>query len=197
MLNYLSFDDLFAPAKTSVRSLARGEFLFQKGDRSTHLFTVRDGCVRLVRYSREGDAIVMHTARAGDSVAEASLFFDTYHCHAEAMSPSTVVCYDKKNIYAILRDSPEKSMACIALFSRQVRNLRALLEVRAIHTARERVLLYLLLRADPETMTMKVSGTVKEMAQDLAITHETLYRTLANLEKEGKITRAGNFIKIR
>lgn len=196
-MNQVSFDELFASAKTSVKSLVKGEFLFQKGDPSTHLYMVLDGCVRLVRYSREGDAIIMHSARTGDSVAEASLFSDTYHCNAEAMTPSTVACYDKKSILGILRDSPERSMACIALYSREVRNLRALLEVRAIRSARERVLLYLLLQADPQTMAVRVSGTIKEMAQDLAITHETLYRTLANLEKEGKIARTGSLIKIR
>jgi CRP-like cAMP-binding protein len=195
-MNHLSFGELFAAARTGGRTLAQGEFLFQKNDGSTHLYTVLDGCVRLVRYSRQGDVIVLHTARSGDSLAEASLFSDTYHCDAEAVLPSTVACYDKKSILAILRKSPEKSLACIALFTRQVRSLRALLEVRSIRSARDRVLHYLLLHADPETMTVNVSGTVKDMALDLAVAHETLYRTLATLEMEGKISRRGGAIKI-
>ncbi|MFO7605705.1 MAG: Crp/Fnr family transcriptional regulator [Desulfurivibrionaceae bacterium] len=195
-MNHLSFGELFAEAGTGGKSLAPGEFLFKKGDSAIHLYTVQTGCVRMVRFSREGDPVVMHTARAGDGLAEASLFSPIYHCDAEAVLPSTVICYDKKIIVAILRDSPEKALACIALFSRQVRSLRTLLEVRSIRSARDRVLHYLMLLANPETMTVRVSGSAKEMAQNLGMAHETLYRTLAALEREGMISRSDGSIKI-
>jgi CRP-like cAMP-binding protein len=195
-MNHLSFGELFQEAGTDSKSLAQGEFLFQNGAASTHLYTVLDGCVRMVRFSWDGVPVVMHTACAGDGLAEASLFSPIYHCDAEAILPSTVACYDKKIIMAILRDSPEKALACIALFSRQVRSLRTLLEVRAIRSARERVLHYLMLQADPETMTLSLGGSVKAMAHDLAMASETLYRTLAGLEKEGKISRSPGVIKI-
>jgi CRP-like cAMP-binding protein len=191
------FDELFAVARSPDKFLARGEFLFRKGDAATHLYTVTDGCVRMVRFSGEGNAVVMHTARAGISLAEASLFSPIYHCDAEAVEPSTVACYDKKRILAILRESPEKNLACIALFAGRVRNLCALLEIRAIRSARERVLHYLLLHANADTMEVILEGSVKAMANDLALAHETLYRTLATLEKEGKISRGEGIIKIR
>jgi CRP-like cAMP-binding protein len=195
-MHNFSFDELFGPARIGDKSLKPGEFLFQKGDTATHLYTVLKGCVRMVRFSCEGAAVVMHTARTGDSLAEAALFSEVYHCDAEAMLPSIVACYDKKCILAILHDSPEKSMACIALFSRQVRSLRALLEVRSIRSARGRVLHYLLLHSEPDAMAVFISGSLKDMAQDLAMAHETLYRTLAALEKEGKINRGDGVIKI-
>jgi CRP-like cAMP-binding protein len=195
-MNNESFGELLQAARTGSKSLEQGEFLFQRGDIAINFYTVLDGCVRMVRYSQNGDAIVMHTARSGDSLAEASLFTDRYHCDAEAMLPSTVACFAKNKIMAILRDSPEKSMACIALFSRQVVGLRALLEVRSIRSARDRVLHYLLLRTNPNTMEVSMAGSVKAMAHDLAMAHETLYRTLAALEKEGKISRLAGAIKI-
>jgi CRP/FNR family transcriptional regulator, dissimilatory nitrate respiration regulator len=195
-MNNESFGELFQAARTGSKSLEQGEFLFQRGDIAINFYTVLDGCVRMVRYSQNGDAIVMHTARSGDSLAEASLFTDRYHCDAEAMLPSTVACFAKNKIMAILRDSPEKSMACIELFSRQVVGLRALLEVRSIRSARDRVLHYLLLRTNPNTMEVSMAGSVKAMAHDLAMAHETLYRTLAALEKERKISRLAGAIKI-
>ncbi|MBI5556111.1 MAG: Crp/Fnr family transcriptional regulator [Deltaproteobacteria bacterium] len=193
----ISFGELFAPARTSAKSLGQGEFLFRQGDPSSSLYTVLAGGVRLVRYTLEGNAVVMHTARPGDSLAEASLFSEIYHCDAEAVLPSIVACYDKGKILAMLREHPEKSLTCIALFARQVRSLRALLEVRSIRSARDRVLHYLLLQADPVTMEMSIpAGSLKAMALKLAMAHETLYRTLANLESEGKINRNASIIKI-
>lgn len=190
------FDELFSTARAVSKSLTQGEFLFQKGDVATHVYTVQEGSVRLVRYSLEGHAVPMHTARPGDSFAEASLFSATYHCDAEAILPSTVICYDKEKILAILHAHPEKSESLIAFLCRQVRSLRALLEVRSIRSAHDRVLHYLVLQADPETMMVNVSGTLKDVAQDLTMAHETLYRTLAILEKEGQIRRRAGLIKI-
>jgi CRP-like cAMP-binding protein len=185
----VSFATLFPDAKKGAVALERGEILFRKGDTAGHLYTVERGTVRLVRYSIEGQVVTMHTARSGDSFAEAALFSPIYHCDAEALLPSTVGKYDKNIVLAMLRNSPEKDMSLIALLSRQVRNLRALLEIRSIRSARDRVLHYFLLQADPATMEIHPSGTVKAMSQELGMAHETLYRTLANLEKEGKITR--------
>lgn len=195
-MSHQSFDELFVTARTDLKSLVQGEYLFQKGDAATHVYTVLDGSVRLVRYSLEGRAVSMYTARPGDSFAEASLFSPNYHCDAEAILPSTVACYDKEIILAVLHDHPEKNAALIALLCRQVRSLRALLEIHSIRSARDRILHYLLLKADPSTMTVKISGTVKDIAQDLALAHETFYRTLAQLEKEGKIQRTSSTIKI-
>jgi DeoR/GlpR family transcriptional regulator of sugar metabolism len=45
-------------------------------------------------------------------------------------------------------------------------------------------------------MEVSMAGSVKAMAHDLAMAHETLYRTLAALEKEGKISRLAGAIKI-
>jgi DNA-binding HxlR family transcriptional regulator len=45
-------------------------------------------------------------------------------------------------------------------------------------------------------MTVSLAGTGKELAQELAMTHETLYRTLAALEKEGKFSRGEGSITI-
>jgi hypothetical protein len=74
--------------------------------------------------------------------------------NAETVEPSAVACYDKQKILAILRDSPGKNLACIALLARQVRDLRTLLEIRAIRSAPDRIMHYLLLHADAATMTV-------------------------------------------
>lgn len=190
------FDKLFAGARTGSKSLAAGEFLFRKGEAASRLYTVLEGSLRLVRYSLEGNAVSMHTALPGESFAEASLFSPIYHCDAEAILPTTIACYDKEKILALLAADPAKNASLIALLCRQVRNLRALLEVRSIRSARARLLHFLLLTAEPQTMTVALTGTVKELAQELAMAHETLYRTMAALEKEGKISRSEGRITI-
>ena len=42
-----------------------------------------------------------------------------------------------------------------------------------------------------------LKGPLKQLAADMGLTHEALYRTLAGMETEGAITRAGSIIALR
>jgi DNA-binding Lrp family transcriptional regulator len=39
-------------------------------------------------------------------------------------------------------------------------------------------------------------GTLKELAADLGLTHEALYRTLARMTADGEIKRTGSIIRL-
>ena len=187
------FSEIVNPEK---KSLHKGELLFVQGTPATHTFVIQKGCVRLVRYTNEGYAVPIYSAYAEESFAEAAMFSDIYHCNAEAILPSTVLCYSKEQVMKILHASPEKSDRFMALLTHQVRSLRSLLELRSIHSARERILQYLFLYADPQDLEIKRLGTYKDIAHELGLAHETFYRVLAKLEKEGKIQRTSSAIKI-
>ena len=192
-----AFNELFSDiANPDNKSLHQGELLFEQGAPATHIFVVQEGCVRRVRYTREGCAVPIYSAYTGESFAEAAMFSDIYHCNAEAVLPSTVWCYPKEKVLGILHSSREKSDRFMALLTHQVRSLRSLLELRSIHSAEERVLQYLFLLANPQNLEVKRLGTYKDMAYELGLAHETFYRALAKLEKDGKIQRTPSSIKI-
>ena len=68
-------------------------------------------------------------------------------------------------------------------------NLRTRIEQRNIRSARERVRHYLALNAGADGRTVALAGTLKDLAAELGLTHEALYRTLAALERSGAIKR--------
>jgi len=192
-----AFNDLFSEiANPDEKTLQQGELLFEQGDPATHIFVVKKGCVRLVRYTPEGYAVPMYSAYEGESFAEAAMFSNIYHCNAEAVLPSAVLCYPKERVLGIIHASPGKSDRFIALLTHQIRSLRSLLELRSIHSAEERILQYLLFLADPHDLEIKRLGTYKDMAHELGMAHETFYRALARLEKDGRIQRTPTAIKI-
>jgi CRP-like cAMP-binding protein len=43
---------------------------------------------------------------------------------------------------------------------------------------------------------VSLPGTVKDLAQHLGLTHEALYRTLAAMQQDGEIKRAGRKITL-
>ena len=69
-------------------------------------------------------------------------------------------------------------------------NLRTRIEQRNIRSARERVRNFLALNVGADRRTVALRGTLKDLAAELGLTHEALYRTLAVLERAGEIRRA-------
>ena len=71
--------------------------------------------------------------------------------------------------------------------------LRTRLERRNIHSARDRVRHFLSLNVGADGHTVDLPGTLKELAADLGLTHEALYRTLARMQADGEIERTGSY----
>jgi CRP-like cAMP-binding protein len=172
------------------RKLKSGETLFRLGNKTTGLYEVIAGRVRLARVNRSGQEIVLHVAGPGETIAEASLFSPHYHCDAIASTDATVRIYPRTAVLAALDSNSKAAQAFTATLARQVMNLRTRIEQRNIRSARERVRNYLALNVDAAGRTVAIAGTLKDLAAELGLTHEALYRTLAALERAGAIKRA-------
>jgi CRP/FNR family transcriptional regulator, dissimilatory nitrate respiration regulator len=177
------------------RQLAAGEVLFRQGDRADNMFLVISGRVRLERHARNGALVPQHVAGPGEFFAEASLFSDTYHCDALALRLSRVRIYPHREVLAKLKQDPASAEGLLAMLSRQLQASRHRAELRAVRSARERVLLYLEYRADSQR-EVAVEGELQDLAADLALTREAFYRTLATLEREGVIARTETRLKL-
>jgi len=184
-------DWLPAPVRAAAidRKLKSGEALFRLGDKTAGLCEIVAGRVRLARVDRSGHEIVLHVAGPGETIAEASLFSPTYHCDAIASTNATVRVYPKREVLAAFDRDPKAAQAFSATLARQVMNLRTRIEQRNIRSARERVRHYLVLNAGADQRTVELHGTIKDIAAELGLTHEALYRTLAALERAGEVKR--------
>lgn len=176
------------------RELARGEFLFRTGDEARALYFVERGRLRLERPLADGFVLTLHVARPGESFAEASLFAERYHCDAVAETASRVAVYSKAAVLAAFARDPGFARRLTALLADQVRALRALLEIRNVRQADERVLQYLRFRALAGGPV--VERPARSIAAEVGLTQETLYRTLRRLEERGLIHRDGRRIRL-
>jgi CRP-like cAMP-binding protein len=176
-------------ARFKERELKAGETLFRTGQRTIGLFQVLAGRVRLARVDRSGREAVLYTAGRGHLLAEASLFSPVYHCDAIASTPAKVRLYPKEMVLAEFKRDPEAAKEFMARLSRQLMALRTRMELRNIHSARERLRQYLVVNAGPDGATVALSGSLKELAAELGLTHEALYRTLARMAADKEIKR--------
>ena len=143
----------------------------------------------MTRVDRSGREIVLYVAGAGETIAEASLFSPAYHCDAIASTDALVRLYPKAAVLAAFDKDPKAAQAFTATLARQVMGLRTRLEQRNIRSARERVRHFLALNVGADGRTVELRGTLKDLAAELGLTHEALYRTLAALERAGEIKR--------
>jgi CRP-like cAMP-binding protein len=178
------------------RTLKAGEALFRRGAKTEGLFEVVAGRVRLTRVDRSGREVVLHLAGPGETLAEASLFSAQYHCDAIASTNATVRVYPKREVLAVFEENPKAAQAFSATLAHQVMNLRTRIEQRNIRSASERVRHFLTLNAGDDGRTINLSGTLKDLAAELGLSHEALYRTLAALEHSGEIKRKGSKITL-
>jgi CRP/FNR family transcriptional regulator, dissimilatory nitrate respiration regulator len=184
-------------ASAVERALKAGQTLFAAGARTAGLYEIVKGKVRLVRVDRSGREAVLQIAASGDTLAEASLYSSTYHCDAIASTDAVVRLYPKAVLADELDRNPKVAQAFAAMLARQVMTLRTRLEQRNIHSARDRVRHYLVVHADPSGRTVTFSGTLKEVAAELGLSHEALYRTLAEMSAEGEIERRKGVICLK
>jgi CRP/FNR family transcriptional regulator, dissimilatory nitrate respiration regulator len=189
--------DQLSSVTAETRELRAREFLFHQGDRARNIFAVEDGHIKLTRYLSNGKSVVMHVARAGHTFTEAALFSDVYHCNAIAQTKARVRSYSKKEVLAAINRDAQLAFQCIASLSHEVQRLRLQLEVQSIASSRERILQFLLLGADPQSLEFTLRTPLKDMAANLGLAHETFYRELARLERDKLIERGDKVIKIR
>jgi CRP-like cAMP-binding protein len=195
----VSVIDALPPAARDAqieRKLQAGQSLFRQGDRTTGIYEVVSGKLRLARVDLSGREAILYSAAAGDIIGEASLFSPVYHCDAIATTKAVVRLYPKSIILAEFQRNQKAAQAFMAMLARQIMSLRTRLEQRNIRSARDRVRHYLAVNAGPDGRTVVLPGTAKELAADLGLTHEALYRTLSEMEDDGEIERLKGKIKL-
>jgi CRP-like cAMP-binding protein len=152
--------------------------------------------VRLARVDRSGHEIVLQVAGPGETLAEASLFAPLYQCDAIASTDASVRLYPKGQLLTSLETDPKAAKAFSSMLAQLVVGLRARLEQRNIRSARDRIRHFLALNVAPDGRTVELRGTLKDLAAELGLTHEALYRAVATLEHSGEIKRRGRSITL-
>jgi len=188
-------NDILSRLKSERISLAKGDYLFHQGDQVIHFHHVTSGKVKLTRNTIEGGQTLIYVAMAGETLAEASLFFEKYHCSAVADSEAEIVAYRKASLLAHLEQHPAAMKDFLKLFARQVRDLRAINEIKNIHSAKERILAFIRHAMD-EHHELHLEMSLKDVAYQIGLAHETFYRELKKLEQARRLIRKDGYIKL-
>jgi CRP-like cAMP-binding protein len=164
----------------------RGATVFEAGSRPQAMYFVAQGEVVLRRLGEGGEVVVLQRTRRG-FVGEASLLSDRYHCDAVAAADSALRRLPIAPLTAALQQDPAFALRWIAMLSRETRRLRSQCERLSLKTVEAR-LIHLIL-AEGDASGLSVASGLKSVAEEIGVTHEALYRSLAKLEQRGQLVR--------
>ena len=183
-------------ASTPSRHLYRGEYLYRQGETVQAVFAVVCGRVQLCTSTSEGRQVPLYTVGAGECVAEAALFAENYCSDVVSETESHVRAFPKRELRQTLLQNPDLAEEFMTLQAKRCHRLRTQLELRSLRSARERILQFLKMSALPNTSSITLDRPLKNMADDLGLTHESFYRTLKTLMDDGMVRRTGRLLEL-
>lgn len=177
-------------------SYGAGKTVFRLGASVQSVYFVETGAVRLLRFGRSGEEVVLHQAAAGEFFAEASLDSTRYHCDAVATEPTVLLQIPAEALRHLLEADPRFARQWVALLASRLRAVRARVECLCLKGAAERIRHLLLSEGRGPACELTIEGTLKDLASSLGLTHESLYRNLATMERKGVIERKGMTLRL-
>lgn len=157
------------------QALAAGETLFRASDPVLSVFLVATGALRLTRTLPHGFQLTLQRATPGAVLAEASLFTDRYHCDATAAEESVLRVASVQRVREALRDDPEFASRLMRHLAHEVHRARAQTEILSLKTVAERIDAWMTLNDG----TLPPKGRWSQIASEIGVTPEALYRELA------------------
>src|SRR5512138_757637 len=140
-------------AVTTVKHLAKGEYLFHEGDAPRGFYIVQTGAVNVHRVNAAGKEQIIHVFRTGESFAEVALASEKgYPADARALENTQVLLVQKEGILALLRRQPELALRMLGSMSSHLRVLVGQLEDLTLKDVETRMANWLVKRCpNPES----------------------------------------------
>jgi CRP/FNR family transcriptional regulator, dissimilatory nitrate respiration regulator len=184
-----------------LSSVGAGEVIYQRGQRSTHLYFVVDGRVNLALYSPGGETKVLEMLGAGAIFGEAGMFTEggSYPVTAVGASRARIARVANRDFLAILQECPATCLRLIAHLARRLGRHIHQIEYMTLESATHRVVRALDARLPPEDegpADVPMTETRQELASFLSMQPETLSRALRTLERSGAIQLSGRRVRV-
>jgi len=158
-----------------TRVLEHRAYLFHRDDSVELLYIVEKGRLELIRPQEDGSSIVLQRADAHTVLAEASLYSDTYHCDAIAVSPSVVATISKPIFLSRLHADTDFALLWSSHLATEMQKSRFRSEILSKRTVAERLDGWLSFHDN----TLPPKGEWKSVAIQIGVSPEALYRELS------------------
>jgi CRP/FNR family transcriptional regulator, cyclic AMP receptor protein len=193
----------FRPAQdASLRETRRrGDILFMEGSPATHVVTVVEGYVKLVKHSPSGKEVIVGIGGPGEVLGEISLLDRRpYDATAVVMTRAVVLRESSERVLREMARDPAMLRSLALLLSVRLRETQATVQRLATERVENRIATLLIKFAErhgvPGDVALRVPLTRQELADMVGATVETTIRTVSRFIQEGILERRGRRLVI-
>lgn len=186
----LSIDEMEFPS---------GASLFRQGEDGRHIFTVRQGMVKLNRIRHNGDQRIMRILRPGDAVGLEAVVDNSYDYDAIALYPVTVCRIPVEVIRQLDTVSPRMHKKILEKLHTTIVEADEWMAELTSGSARARLAKLLLKMRNCGQPDLSTLFSRDDIGSMLCMTMETASRTINAFQREGKVTSldaGGRFYQI-
>lgn len=175
----------------SHRRYAPGQPIFEEGDEADYVYNLSDGEVRLYKLLPDGRRQITGFLQPGDFLG--LIKRDTYAYGAEAIDAVELCCMRIGDLQRLLNELPVLRDRLLEMSRDELAAAQEQMLLLGRKTAREKVLTFLLMRAQREVEANARSAQIhlpmsrSDIADYLGLTIETVSRTFTALKDEGVI----------
>jgi CRP-like cAMP-binding protein len=182
----------------TARRFERGEIVFHAGDESKTVHIIRRGVARIVRWTADGNEVVLEEKRAGQLIGE----FSALDALPRSASVVAVGRLDTIEVPgpAFVRLLDENPQAAMPLLREMARLLRVAGETRVVLRSVDvasRVAARLgELASDEGDPPIRIACRHEDLASWVSVNRETVTRALGRLRDEGLIRTGRGYVEI-
>jgi len=199
------FEGLTEEQRTSLsrialhRSYNKGQVIFSEGDEGSGFYVVISGRVKVFKLSSEGKEQILHIFGPGDPFGEVSVFSGTvFPACADAFEESSVLYFPREGFIRLTREDPSLSLNMLAVLSKRLRMLAALVDSLSLKEVPERLAAHLLYLSTSKNDSSEIELDISkgQLAGLLGTIPETLSRIFTKMAREGLLRSEGSRIVI-
>ncbi|MDD5297753.1 MAG: Crp/Fnr family transcriptional regulator [Rhodocyclaceae bacterium] len=171
----------------SVERMVHGAkaVLYQEGEPALHLYSVREGLVKLVQRAPNGSSRIVRLLKSGDVAGLESLSDGRYRHTAEAILPTHLCRIAAEGLSAIRHRYSELSDELMQRWQQSLDRADEVITQLSTGTAQGRVARVLLYTLSEPGSNRCVALTRDDLAALLSLTVETVSRTVAEFKRQG------------
>lgn len=179
--------------RTTMREVSRGNVILQPDEKPEMVYLIKEGRVKVSRYSPDGREQILTLLEPGDLFGEFSLLGEREPVHVEAFEDALICALHRTDFIALIRSRPELMLHVMRLLADRLRQAEEEIADIVFRTVPGR-LASLLLRlaevygeSDGRGMRLALRLTHHDIASMIGATRETVTSTLSHFRDDGFI----------
>jgi CRP-like cAMP-binding protein len=186
-------ETITALANKSCKKIhAKGQDIFEMGDKANAFYIILEGWVKLYRVSKDGEEVIIHVFGPGESFAEAAVFNDTktYPVSAQTLDDTTLVEIPRSFFVQKIEEDSNFALRMLGAIAARQHYLVQQLEQVTTRTAPQRIGAFILRfcqkeKCGKDEWAVNLPYDKSVISSRMNIKPETFSRALAKLSPYG------------